>query len=95
MIGLHGWVCAGWGRSVLSFLHAGFGGVLALHLDEISGKRSGVQGLTEAGLCEPCGRPGHSLKVVPGAGAPLLSSVVSTQVACGGWGGDAHIVSSG
>lgn len=48
-------------------------GVLAPHSDEILGKRSGVQGLTEAGLGEPCGRPGHSLKVVRGTGAPLLS----------------------
>lgn len=63
------------------------------HLDKISGKRCGVQGLTEAGLCEPCGRPGHSRKVVLGTGAPLLSQgSVKTGDLCGG---GAHTVSSG
>ena len=51
-------------------LHLGLLWVFSQRLEEISGNRSGVQGMMESGLCELCWHPGHSLKVVPGM-APL------------------------
>lgn len=64
MIWLHGWVCIEWGWSSSSFacwINTGLCPMVRRGFRE----QSGVQGLMEAGLCEPHWRPGGSLEVVP------------------------------
>lgn len=84
-----GCAALGMGSSSL-ILHVGSFWVFAQRSEEISGNRSGVQGLTEAGLCEPPWHHGCSLKGSPavaghgvrtdGLGRPLVMEVRDVEI---------------